>query len=34
DTEPVVNPEQARVVTTILLAIYLTAKSGKVIYFE
>lgn len=34
DTEPVVKPEQAMVVTKILEAIYQSAKSGKAIYFE
>ncbi len=34
DTEPVVTPEQACVVSEILDAIYLSAKSGKPVYFE
>lgn len=34
DTEPVVKPEQALVVTEILEAIYESAKTGKTIYFS
>ncbi|MEY2193853.1 Gfo/Idh/MocA family protein [Neobacillus sp. BF23-41] len=34
DTEPVVKPEQAFVVTQILEAIYESAKNGKAVYFE
>lgn len=34
DTEPVVKPEQAYVVTQILEAIYESAKTGKAVYFE
>jgi predicted dehydrogenase len=34
DTDPVVLPEQALVVTEILEAIYESAKTGKTIYFE
>jgi predicted dehydrogenase len=34
DTEPVVKPEQAFVVTQILEAIYESAKTGKAVYFE
>lgn len=34
DTEPVVKPEQALVVTEILEAIYESAKTGKAVYFE
>lgn len=33
DTEPVVKPEQAFVVTQILEAIYKSAETGKEIYF-
>jgi predicted dehydrogenase len=33
DTEPLVKPEQAFVVTQILEAIYESAKTGKAIYF-
>jgi predicted dehydrogenase len=33
DTEPVVKPEQAFVVTQILEAIYESAKTGKAVYF-
>ncbi len=33
DTEPVVKPEQALVVTEILEAIYTSAKTGKAVYF-
>lgn len=34
DTEPVVKPEEAYVVTQILEAIYESAKTGKAVYFE
>lgn len=34
DTEPLVKPEQALVVTQILEAIYESSKTGKAIYFE
>jgi predicted dehydrogenase len=34
DTEPVVKPEQALVVTQILEAIYESARTGKAVYFE
>jgi predicted dehydrogenase len=34
DTEPVVKPEQALVVTEILEAIYESSKTGKAVYFE
>jgi predicted dehydrogenase len=34
DTEPVVKPEQALVVTQILEAIYESAKTGKAVYFQ
>ncbi len=34
DTEPVVKPEQALVVTEILEAIYTSAKTGKPVYFD
>jgi len=34
DTEPLVKPEQALVVTEILEAIYQSAKTGKAIYFD
>lgn len=34
DTEPVVKPEQAYVVTQILEAIYESANTGKAVYFE
>lgn len=34
DTEPIVKPEQALVVTQILEAIYESAKTGKAVYFE
>lgn len=34
DTEPVVKPEQAYVVTQILEAIYESAKTGKAVYFD
>jgi predicted dehydrogenase len=34
DTEPVVKPEQALVVTQILEAIYESAKTGKAVYFS
>jgi predicted dehydrogenase len=34
DTDPVVKPEQALVVTEILEAIYESAKTGKAVYFE
>jgi len=34
DTEPVVKPEQALVVTEILEAIYESARTGKAVYFE
>lgn len=34
DTEPVVKPEQALVVTQILEAIYESAKKGKTVYFD
>lgn len=34
DTDPVVKPEQAYVVTQILEAIYESAKTGRAVYFE
>ncbi|MNI89789.1 hypothetical protein D3C73_1472380 [compost metagenome] len=34
DTEPLVKPEQALVVTQILEAIYESSKTGKAIYFD
>ncbi|MCD5415365.1 MAG: gfo/Idh/MocA family oxidoreductase, partial [Clostridiales bacterium] len=34
DTEPVVKPEEALVVTEILEAIYESAKTGKLVYFD
>lgn len=34
DTEPMVKPEQALVVTEILEAIYESSKTGKAVYFE
>ena len=34
DTDPVVKPEQALVVTQILEAIYESARTGKAVYFE
>ena len=34
DTEPLVKPEQALVVTEILEAIYASSKSGKAVYFK
>ena len=34
DTEPVVRPEQALVVSQILEAIYTSSKTGKPVYFE
>ncbi|HOB21165.1 MAG TPA: Gfo/Idh/MocA family oxidoreductase, partial [Candidatus Atribacteria bacterium] len=34
DTEPVVKPEQALVVTEILEAIYTSAKTGKPVYYD
>jgi predicted dehydrogenase len=34
DTEPVVKPEQALVVTQILEAIYESARTGKAVYFQ
>lgn len=34
DTEPVVKPEEALVVTQILEAIYESSKTGKAVYFE
>lgn len=34
DTEPLVKPEQALVVTEILEAIYESARSGKTVYFD
>lgn len=34
NTEPIVQPEQAYVVTQILEAIYESAKTGKAVYFE
>jgi predicted dehydrogenase len=34
DTEPLVNPEQAYIVTQILEAVYESAKTGKTIYFS
>jgi predicted dehydrogenase len=34
DTEPLVKPEQALVVTEILEAIYESSKTGKAVYFE
>ncbi|MFB5759481.1 Gfo/Idh/MocA family protein [Paenibacillus medicaginis] len=34
DTEPLVKPEQALVVTEILEAIYESARTGKAVYFE
>ncbi|PLT30432.1 Gfo/Idh/MocA family protein [Peribacillus deserti] len=34
DTEPVVKPEEALVVTQILEAIYESAKTGKAVYFD
>lgn len=34
DTEPIVKPEQAFVVTQILEAIYESAKTGKAVYFD
>ena len=34
DTDPIVKPEQALVVTQILEAIYESAKTGKAVYFE
>ena len=33
DTDPIVMPEQALVVTQILEAIYKSAKTGKAVYF-
>lgn len=34
DTEPIVKPEEALVVTQILEAIYQSAKTGKTVYFD
>lgn len=34
DTEPVVTPEQALVVSEILEAIYESSKTGKAVYFD
>ncbi len=34
DTEPVVKPSEALVVTQILEAIYESAKTGKAVYFD
>lgn len=34
DTDPVVTPEQACVVSEILEAIYESAKTGKAVYFD
>ncbi|AJS57903.1 Gfo/Idh/MocA family protein [Paenibacillus sp. IHBB 10380] len=34
DTDPIVSPEQALVVTEILEAIYESAKTGKAVYFD
>jgi predicted dehydrogenase len=34
DTEPVVKPEEALVVTEILEAIYESARTGKIVYFD
>jgi predicted dehydrogenase len=34
DTDPVVLPEQACVVSEILEAIYVSSKTGKAVYFE
>ena len=34
DTEPLVKPEQASVVTQILEAIYKSAETGKEVYFD
>ena len=34
DTEPVVKPEQAMVVSQILEAIYTSSKTGKPVYFD
>lgn len=34
DTDPVVTPEQACVVSEILEAIYESSKTGKAVYFE
>ena len=34
DTDPVVLPEQALVVSEILEAIYESAKTGKAVYFD
>ena len=34
DTEPVVKPEEAMVVTQILEAIYESARTGKAVYFD
>lgn len=34
DTEPLVNPEEALVVTQILEAIYESSKTGKAVYFQ
>ena len=34
DTEPVVKPEQALVVTEILEAIYTSSKTGEPVYFN
>ena len=34
DTDPVVLPEQALVVTQILEAIYTSAKTGQPVYFK
>lgn len=34
DTEPVVKPEEAMIITQILEALYQSAKSGKAVYFD
>ena len=34
DTDPLVKPEQAYVVTQILEAIYTSSKTGKPVYFD
>ena len=34
DTDPVVRPEQAYVVSQILEAIYVSSKTGKPVYFD
>lgn len=34
DTDPVVKPEEAIVITQILEGIYKSAKTGKAVYFE